>query len=297
MPSGRGLWIGVAAAVALLAGVGAAFMLRGGPEGGALSAAGEPATAATGAVPVAAAPAPAGPSTEELQTQIDQMIADRLAASQENLKKTYDEQLRTLQRQLDEAKRAGAERQAAARSAPPPEPPRPAPAEPASPPAAADPEPEPAPAAPPATTAASEPEPVPAAPPETAPANPPAPPVESAPEPAAAPPPAVAATDGARVGELVQPGAGVVRPSLVRRPAPRYPEIARRTKREATVAVTVLVDENGRVQDARIKGAKAGYGFDEAAMDAARRATFNPATKNGVRVRMWYDMNISFKPQ
>jgi TonB family protein len=65
----------------------------------------------------------------------------------------------------------------------------------------------------------------------------------------------------------------------------------------ALVGVCVVVEENGGVQDARIKGAKAGYGFDEAAMEAARRATFNPATKNGVRVKMWYDLNINFKPQ
>jgi protein TonB len=99
-----------------------------------------------------------------------------------------------------------------------------------------------------------------------------------------------------RAGELVQPGPGVVRPTLLRRPAPRYPEIARRTKREATVAVSVLVDENGRVQDARLKSAKSGYGFDEAAIEAARRSTFKPATKNGVPVKMWYDLNINFRP-
>ncbi len=292
--SNKSLWVGVAVGVALLAGVGAALMLRGrGDE--ATSAAAAPPAADAAVPPAGAAPtqatAPAGPSPEELQTQIDRMIAERLAASQENLKKTYDDQLRTLQKQLEDARRTSAERQAA-RPAPPPEAPPAAPAEPEPAPIESAAEPAPTEAAgtpvtqgvPPPATAAS-------------PAGPaPEPPAESeAPPPAA--PTAPAATAGVRVGDLVQPGPGVVRPTLVRRPAPRYPEIARRTRREATVAVTVLVDENGRVQDARVKGAKSGYGFDEAAVDAARRATFTPAMKNGVRVKMWYDLNINFKPQ
>jgi serine/threonine-protein kinase len=288
----KGLWIGIAAAVALLAGIGAAFVLRrGGEEVGAAAA---PTTAATGAPAAAAAPevpAPAGPSPEELQTQIDTMIAERLAASQETLKKSYDEQLRTLQKQLDDARRTTAERQAANRPAPAAEPPSPAAAEPEPPPREALAEPAPVP--PPAAAAADQaPAPAVAAPP---PATPPQAPAES-PETAAALPAAEAAPQ-VRAGELVQPGPGVVRPTLLRRPAPRYPEIARRTKREATVAVSVLVDENGRVQDARLKSAKSGYGFDEAAIEAARRSTFKPATKNGVPVKMWYDLNINFKPQ
>ncbi|HZI63918.1 MAG TPA: protein kinase, partial [Thermoanaerobaculia bacterium] len=175
----KGLWIGIAAAVALLAGIGAAFLLRrGGEEAGAAAA---PA-AATGPPAAAAAPevpAPAGPSPGELQAQIDTMIAERLAASQENLKKSYDEQLRTLQKQLDDARRTTAERQAASRQAPAAEPPRPAAAEPEAPPREAPPEPDPVPA--PADEA-----PAPAAAPP--PAAPPQAPAESPPEPAAAVP-------------------------------------------------------------------------------------------------------------
>jgi len=77
---------------------------------------------------------------------------------------------------------------------------------------------------------------------------------------------------------------------------PRYPPIAKRTNRKATVVVSVLVDENGRVADSRLQGQKAGFGFDEAAVEAARRVTFSPATKNGVRVKMWYDLSINFTP-
>jgi protein TonB len=87
----------------------------------------------------------------------------------------------------------------------------------------------------------------------------------------------------------------VSRPTLIGTLNPRYPEIARRTSRQATVVVPVLVDENGRVIDIRQPKQRAGFGFDEAAMDAARRATFRPATKNNVSVKMWMELSIAFK--
>lgn len=91
-------------------------------------------------------------------------------------------------------------------------------------------------------------------------------------------------------------GAGVSPPKVMSSAQPRYPAIARQTGRTATVQVRVLVDENGRPQDAQLAGARVGLGFDEAALDAARRTTFQAATKNGVRVKMWTNLNIRFTP-
>ena len=71
---------------------------------------------------------------------------------------------------------------------------------------------------------------------------------------------------------------------------------AQRLKKAATVDIKVLVDENGRVIDAQRAGAKAGFGFDEAALEAARRAQFKPAMKDGVRVKMWYTLRVAFQP-
>jgi TonB family protein len=61
------------------------------------------------------------------------------------------------------------------------------------------------------------------------------------------------------------------------------------------VDIKVLVDERGRVMDAYHIGTKAGFGFDEAALDAAKRAVFQPATKEGVRVKMWTTLRVNFK--
>jgi protein TonB len=97
-------------------------------------------------------------------------------------------------------------------------------------------------------------------------------------------------------GDLVQAGPGVTAPKLTSRVDPRYPASAQRLNKAATIDIRVLVDETGRVLETQRVGAKAGFGFDEAAIDAARRATFTPASKDGVRVKMWYTMRVAFQP-
>jgi protein TonB len=86
----------------------------------------------------------------------------------------------------------------------------------------------------------------------------------------------------------------VVPPRVTRKPGLVYPPIAQRMKKEATVTVSVLVDENGRAIEVRQVGAKAGFGMDEAAADYARGCAWAPATKEGVKVRMWYDLKVAF---
>ena len=97
------------------------------------------------------------------------------------------------------------------------------------------------------------------------------------------------------LGDLVPPGPGVTPPKLLRGPLPRYPPIAQRMKREADVRVSVLVDENGRVIEAHSIGSKAGMGFEQAAVDAARKTTWKAAEKNGVKVKMRLDLTIKFR--
>ena len=49
--------------------------------------------------------------------------------------------------------------------------------------------------------------------------------------------------------------------------------------------------------DAQRTGPKAGFGFDEAALEAARRASFTPgSTRDGVRLKMWTSLRVSFQP-
>jgi TonB family protein len=72
--------------------------------------------------------------------------------------------------------------------------------------------------------------------------------------------------------------------------------MARRMKVEGTVIMSLLVDEKGQVLDVRLEsGVTQNVGINEAALAAARSAKFRPATKDGVRVKMWYQLKVPFK--
>jgi TonB family protein len=75
--------------------------------------------------------------------------------------------------------------------------------------------------------------------------------------------------------------AAVTPPVLQSRADADYPPEALRERLEATVGLEIVVDEVGRVTDARVT-TPAGHGFDEAAVAAVKRFGFEPARKGGV---------------
>ena len=81
-----------------------------------------------------------------------------------------------------------------------------------------------------------------------------------------------------QAGDLVTPGPDVVGPKKITDPRPLYPIMARRLQREAVVTLRILIDERGRVTEAETLGDEAGYGFDAAAIKAARQTEWEPAT-------------------
>ena len=287
--SKKGLWIGLAAALLVAAGIGGYLMMSGGKSKEPVAVQETPApfvpAAQPAAMPGGAPPAavPAGPTPEELQAQIQSMIAAQGKEVEDKLKNQYDDRIKQLQQQLEESRKAAVEQErqaAAARQQPERQTERPVPApvqETPEPVVAAKPEPTPA---LPVATPAPEPQ-------RTEPVQQAAAPVQQA---------AAPVVKKAQTGDLVQPGPGVTAPKLTSRLDPRYPAQAQRLNKAATVDIKVLVDENGRVADAQRGGAKAGFGFDEAALEAARRAQFKPAMKDGVRVKMWYTLRVAFQP-
>ncbi len=286
-PSKKGMWIGLAAAAVVVLGAGGWFLFgRSQPP---MPASPPPTVSPTtqaasmpGTVPPAVAPGAAGssaPTPEELQAQIQKMIDARSKDMEDKIKGQYDDRIKQLQQQLEESKKTqGAQGKSPERVAQV-EPPVPAPVETRKPeppkpePAVEKPVPAPQPAAPKPEPAAEKPAPAPA-------------PVQQAPRP----------QPSVQTGDLVQPGTGVAAPRLASSLDPRYPPAAKRLNRAAQVDVKVLVDEHGKVLDADRIGAKAGFGFDEAAIDAARRAVFQPATKDGVKVKMWTTLRVNFRP-
>jgi serine/threonine-protein kinase len=114
----------------------------------------------------------------------------------------------------------------------------------------------------------------------------PAPAVETAPPP----------LEPMKPGDLIlarQPG---VEPAEIKDlPSPVYPEAARGSGKKPSIRVAVLVDENGQVLDAQVRaGDKSGLGFDEAALEAARKARFFPATRDQVPGKMWTELLFEF---
>jgi TonB family protein len=75
-----------------------------------------------------------------------------------------------------------------------------------------------------------------------------------------------------------------------------YPELAKRAGIQGKVYVLTLIDENGKVADAKIiKGI--GAGCNEAALEAVKAVTFTPGRKNGRPVKVQVTIPIVFKLQ
>jgi TonB family protein len=269
------------------------------PEAG-----GAEAPAATGTESSAATTSPA---------DVAKIVDDEVRKHQQELKQKYQEELDRKQKELAAAKAPTEEPKTAPPTAegakPKPETAKPnaetapsgaaAPAPVAAAPAAAVPSATtaaaPASSSPPATTSPAPTTSAPATtPPTAAPATAAANASVTKPSATPAPPPLPRPTT--KEGDLVQPGPGVTIPVLVSIDKPEYPPIARRMKVEGTVILSLLVDENGRVLEVRLeRGVQQNVGINEAAEAAARSAKFRPATKDGVRVKIWYQLTIPFK--
>jgi TonB family protein len=130
--------------------------------------------------------------------------------------------------------------------------------------------------------------------PTAAPTEPPPPPPVEAPR--AAPAPAPAREPETQRGDLVGPGAGVVEPTLVSQPRVVYPAIARQQRVEGKVVVLVLVDESGKVSEARLQQGLREAAVNDAVVAAVKSAKFRAATKNGVPVKMWRPIIVEVKP-
>jgi serine/threonine-protein kinase len=120
-------------------------------------------------------------------------------------------------------------------------------------------------------------------------------------KPAPAPPMALARRapqvweEGTQPPGLLKPGPGVEEPVPLSLPRFAYPSAAHGTGVRADVRLALLVDERGKVIDARVReGAPPNLGFAETAIAAARRISFQPATRHEVPGKMWTEMILEF---
>lgn len=83
------------------------------------------------------------------------------------------------------------------------------------------------------------------------------------------------------------------KPKLLSLRQPAYTEAARAAGAEGKVRVQLTVDETGKVVDVRALSTL-GYGLDEAAIAAAKAATFEPAVRCGRPDRSTFTISIRF---
>ncbi len=88
-----------------------------------------------------------------------------------------------------------------------------------------------------------------------------------------------------------------IQPEPKRLIPPKYPKMAAKAWIEGEVYVKVFVDEHGDVLRALVvKDSGKNVGFEEAALEAARKGKWMPAeTADGEKVGVWVAYPISFK--
>jgi TonB family protein len=104
-----------------------------------------------------------------------------------------------------------------------------------------------------------------------------------------------------REGDLVGPGEGVVEPRIVRLGAftnlpPQVKQMSRGSGGLGSLMISALITETGAVADTRVVKPSPYKAVDDAAVNALRNSKIEPATKNGVRVKMWKTFAITVKP-
>jgi len=78
----------------------------------------------------------------------------------------------------------------------------------------------------------------------------------------------------------------------IKSPKPQHSAEALRARAEGTVTLEALVDEQGRVADARV--VKSIPLLDQSALDAAKQWEFKPATLNGEPVPVLIQLELNF---
>jgi TonB family protein len=86
-------------------------------------------------------------------------------------------------------------------------------------------------------------------------------------------------------------------PVLITRVEPAYPPLAQRMGVEGSVKINALIDETGTVIRTEVLQAAGGgvaSGFEKASQDAVKKWKYKPAVKDGVYVKVWMPVQVTF---
>jgi TonB family protein len=99
-----------------------------------------------------------------------------------------------------------------------------------------------------------------------------------------------------KAGDLVPLADVDIQPRVLKAAEPAYPPAGLRMRVAGSVTVNALVSETGDViQTAVVRGVSGALGFNKAAETAVRKWKFSPAEKDGVKVRVWKPITVTFK--
>lgn len=76
---------------------------------------------------------------------------------------------------------------------------------------------------------------------------------------------------------------------------PVYPKLSKRLKEEGTVVLRLLISSKGQIEEIRIHESSGYARLDKAALSAASKWRYEPATINGTAIAQHYLMPIEFK--
>jgi len=97
-------------------------------------------------------------------------------------------------------------------------------------------------------------------------------------------------------GDLVPMDQIDIAPVPIEQVQPETPPIAKVRKISAKVTLKVLVNHKGEVENVEIISinTSSNVGFDKVSIDAAKKWKFQPAIKDGIRVRCWFIIRFNF---
>jgi protein TonB len=99
---------------------------------------------------------------------------------------------------------------------------------------------------------------------------------------------------GGSGGGIYKPGGNVSNPIPISRPEPQYSEEARKAKWGGTVLLSLVVDETGHTTDIKVIK-PLGLGLDEKAIEAVAKWTFIPGKKDGKPVKVFAQIEVTFR--
>jgi len=85
----------------------------------------------------------------------------------------------------------------------------------------------------------------------------------------------------------------MLRPVLLVKVEPSYPQAARRAGLGGRVTLRAVIAEDGNVESVEVV-ASTNPLFDEAAVDAVRKWRYRPALMNGRAVRVYFSVVVNF---